>query len=239
MRIDKLAKGTWIFIIKRIRLLLVVLCFVSVCGCATVPPAVSPPSVPVPPKGVEGKYHRMEKGQTLWKISKIYNVDLDELIALNHISDVTNIDTGQLIFVPKPKAPLLAIPAVKASFEDFIWPVRGRVVNGFGQTVNNMVNKGLNIAVYSNSDVVASRKGKVVFYSPQFRGYGKTLIIDHRDGFYTVYARNKEVLVKPGDDVHQGASIAKLDGTSRDRDSYLHFQIRKGHTPQNPNFYLN
>lgn len=239
MRIDKIAKGAEILTIKHVRGLLIVLCVVSVAGCATVPSVAPPP--PAPPKGAEGKYHRIEKGQTLWKVSKIYNVDLDDLIALNHISDVTNIETGQLIFIPKTNTPVLPLPTPsKTSLEDFIWPVHGKVVNGFGQTVNNMVNKGINIFPSGNSDVVAARSGKVVFYSSKFLGYGKTIIIDHRDGFYTVYARNKEVFIKPGDDVSQGAMIAKLGATSsRDNDNYLHFEIRKGHVSQNPNFYLN
>lgn len=201
-------------------------------GCATTPYVMPPP----PTTGVPGIYHHVERGQTLWRISKIYNVDLDEIVRVNHIADVATIDTGQLIFIPHRQKPQ-ALPD-KSLAEDFIWPVRGRVISTFGQTFNNMINKGLNIQSYRNSDIVASRSGKVVFYGDNFNDFGKTIIIDHGDEFSTVYARNSQVFIKLGDYVQKGTLIAKAGSTDRDKNVYLHFQIRKGHLPQNPYFYL-
>lgn len=202
-------------------------------GCATTP-YVLPPA---PPPGLPGTYHRMEKGQTLWRISKVYNVDLDEIVKINHISDVTGIDVGQLIFIPLRQKQ--QTPSFRPSFlEDFIWPIRGRVIATFGQTFNNMITKGINIAPYGITDVVASRSGRVTFYADNFKGFGKTIIIDHGDGFSSIYARNSQVFVKPGDNIQKGALIAKAGSAGRDKNIYLHFQIRKGHIPQNPQFYL-
>ena len=70
----------------------------SFMGCATVPPVAPPISAKIP-----GTYHRVEKSQTLWKFSKIYNVDLEELVKINHISDATSIEVGQMIFIPQQK----------------------------------------------------------------------------------------------------------------------------------------
>lgn len=184
-----------------------------------------------------GIYHRVEKGQTLWRISKIYAVDLDELVQVNHISDATNIEVGQMIFVPK-SGPIQFQQTTDYTGEDFLWPVRGRVIHAFGQTYDNMVNKGINILPYRASEVVAARGGKVVFTSPDFKGYGKTLIIDHADGFSTVYAMNSEILIKIGENVQRGQRIARIGQSESGRNSYLHFEIRKGHLAQNPNFYL-
>jgi len=191
---------------------------------------------PTVPPGMPGIYHRIEKGQTLWRISKLYNVDLDEIAELNHISDTTSIESGQLIFVPNRQRQL-PMPN-RYSSEDFIWPVRGKVITTFGQTFNSMLNKGINIQPYNNSDVVATRSGRVIFYKDNFGYFGKTLIIDHGDGFSTVYARNSQVFIKVGDNVQRGSVIAKLSSDNRDKDTYLHFEIRKGHIPQNPFFYL-
>jgi murein DD-endopeptidase MepM/ murein hydrolase activator NlpD len=163
-------------------------------------------------------------------------VDLDEIIRINHIADAATIDTGQLIFIPY-RQKLQHLPR-KSLTEDFIWPARGRVISTFGQTFNNMINKGLNIQSYRNSDIVASRSGKVVFYENNFNNFGKTIIIDHGDGFSTVYARNSQVFIKLGDYVQKGIPIAKAGSTDRDKNVYLHFEIRKGHLPQNPYFYL-
>lgn len=166
----------------------------------------------------------------------MYNVDLDEVARVNHISDTTNIEIGQMIFIPNRQKPIL--PNTEAASEDFIWPLRGRVVTAFGQTFGNMINKGINIQPYGNLDVAASRSGKVIFCAEGFGAFGKTIIIDHGDGLSSVYARNSQVFIKAGESVQKGAIIAKAGSTARDKNAYLHFEIRKGHIPQNPNFYL-
>jgi murein DD-endopeptidase MepM/ murein hydrolase activator NlpD len=201
-------------------------------GCA----GVAPSRPGMRPMAMPGIYHRIEKDQTLWRISKNYNIDLDELVRINHISDATNIEIGQLIFIPHAKKIQTAI--LKSYSDDFIWPLKGKVISTFGQNFNNMINKGLNIHAYGGLDVLASRSGKVVFYSPNLEGFGKTVIIEHGEGFSTVYARNSRVLVRPGEEVRQGTIIAKVGSGGRDKDNYLHFEIRKGYASVNPYFYL-
>lgn len=215
--------------IFKYKLLIFYLLFLT--GCATAP-LVIPPK---PPQGLPGIYHQVEKGQTLWRISKIYAVELQELVRVNRISDVTNIETGQLIFIPRHQA--IQTLSSKNLGEEFIWPLRGEVISAFGQTFHNTVNKGINIKPDTTDDVVAARTGKVVFSTDSLKGFGKTLIIDHGDGFSSIYARNAQILVKAGDYVQKGSLIAK-SGLSKNKDTYLHFQIRKGHIPQNPYFYL-
>ncbi|MBM3246467.1 MAG: LysM peptidoglycan-binding domain-containing protein [Candidatus Omnitrophica bacterium] len=195
-------------------------------GCATLPPvgpAVSPQ--------VPGIYHRVERGQTLWRISKMYDVDLNEIARINRIGDATNIEVGQLIFIPRQNKPQYHAEYKSSNLDDFIWPLRGKVIASFGQNFNNMVNKGLNIQPYRTQNVVAASGGKVVFSSDNFESFGKTIIIDHGNGFMTVYAKNSQIFVRPGELVQKGSLIAKVD-------NYLHFQIRKGHIAQNPYFYL-
>ncbi|MDD4953605.1 MAG: peptidoglycan DD-metalloendopeptidase family protein [Candidatus Omnitrophica bacterium] len=204
----------------------------TISGCATSPY----PTTPVQSFGMPGIYHRVEKGQTLWKISQIYQTDLDTLASINRILDATKIEENQLIFIPGQKKEITA--ALKDSSDDFIWPLRGKVIASFGQAFGNMVNKGINIQPYQNQDVVAARSGKVTFSSENFGPFGKTIIIEHGDGFSTVYARNSRLLVKAGDGVQRGTSIAKVGASGRDKAAYLHFEVRKGHLSQNPVFYL-
>ncbi|MDD4939957.1 MAG: LysM peptidoglycan-binding domain-containing M23 family metallopeptidase [Candidatus Omnitrophica bacterium] len=208
--------------------------FLSLAGCAVTPYAGSAakPKITVP-----GIYHRVERGQTLWRISKTYNVDLDEIAKINRIQDATKIEPGQLIFIPSARKtkPLTAY----SSSEEFEWPLKGRVISGFGQNFDDMTNKGLNIQKARNQEVTASRGGKVVFYDRSFSNFGKTVIIDHGDGFSSVYAKNSEVLVKTGDYVRKGEVIARLGSSPGfGEKAYLHFEIRKGYTAQNPYFYL-
>lgn len=218
-------------IFKYLFIVFLPLCFY---GCATAPYA--PPAVPRITPGTPGTYHRVERGQTLWRISKMYSVDLDEVARLNHISDASTIEQGQLLFIPTTRKPE-PLPQKYAS-EDFIWPIRGKVISSFGQTFNNMINKGINIQPYNNLDVVAARSGRVVFYSDNFGSFGKTIIIDHGDGLSTVYTRNSEVYIKAGDSVEKGTAIARVGSAGRDRSAYLHFEVRKGHVPQNPYYFL-
>ncbi len=209
-------------------------CCFSVIGCATTPPI--PPS-PKPQISMPGVYHQVERGQTLWRISKMYNVDMDEIVRVNHIPDATSIEPGQRIFIPSAQQRKQQ-SYVETGPEDFAWPLKGRVIASFGQVYNDMVNKGLNIQKTDDQDVLASRSGKVIFYNDNFGSFGRTIIIDHGDGFSTVYARNSEVFVKAGDYVQKGAVIARINPSGRDRNPYLHFEIRKGYISQNPYFYL-
>jgi len=206
-------------------------CLLNFIGCVP-----SPYMKTAVPPGLPGTYHRVERGQTLWRISKLYDVDLGEIAAINHISDAAKIESGQLIFIPNRQR---QIPAFnRYSSDDFIWPIRGKVIATFGQTFNNMLNKGINIQPYNNLDIVAARSGRVVFYKDNFGYFGKTLIIDHSDGFSTVYARNSQVFIKVGENVEKGTVIARVGSAGRGKNTYLHFEIRKGYTPQNPFFYL-
>lgn len=164
----------------------------------------------------------------------MYDIDLEELARINRISDASRIEVNQNIFIPHRKKQVRSYGAP----EDFIWPVKGRVISTFGQTYANMINRGLNIRAPYNEDVVASRSGKVVFYSEDFSGYGKTLIIEHPDGFLTIYSRNSAVLLKPGEEARKGQVIAKVGRAGRNKEAYLHFEIRKGNLAQNPYFYL-
>lgn len=212
------------------------ICFcLCLIGCASLPTATTPVT---PESNIPGFYHRVERGQTLWKISKIYHVDIEEIAKINKISDATNIEINQLIFIPRSQ--ILKNPVYnKSENEDFIWPIKGNTITSFGQSFNNIINKGINIKPDNDTDVLAARGGKVIFYTANFKNYGKTIIIDHGDGFSTVYTRNSKVFVKTGDIVEKGTVIAKVGSSgSRDKDKYLHFEIRKGHLPQNPCFYL-
>ena len=208
-------------------------CAFAFFGCASVPPVKPPQIISEPPAGFF--YHRVDKGQTLWQISKMYSADLDELIRTNHISDVSNVEVGQLILIPRRQPITQIVTPIQPDNESFIWPVKGKMTADFGSIADNMTNRGINIQPLAQSNILASRGGRVVFYSPDFSAYGKTVVIDHGDGFLSVYAKGGEMFVKAGDIVQKGAIIGRTGSRGSE---YLHFEIRKGYTPQNPKFYL-
>ena len=214
---------------------ILILIFLGLAGCATVPPYTGP-SLPASSQGVGGVRHRVEAGQTLWKISKLYAVDIDDILRLNHISENSTIEIGQVLLIPN-RLERQNIP-IKLSGDDFLWPLRGRVIAGFGSTYRNLINKGINIQASAGSDILATRSGRVVFYARSFGNYGKTIIIDHGDGLRSVYSRISEIFVQPGENVQRGALVGRVGSSVRDKNNYLHFEIRKGAMPQNPLFYL-
>ncbi len=205
---------------------------VNISGCAT-SPIISAAKTQAAPF----IYHNLQKGQTLWAISRIYSVSLDELIKINQITDTANLEIGQLILIPRMRK--IEVADAEMPTENFIWPIKGKILATFGQIFDNMVNKGLNIQPQDQAQVLASRSGKVVFCSNNLKGFGKIIIIDHGDGFLTIYARNSEITVNAGDSIEKGRPIAKIGAkTKHKKTAYLHFEIRKGHIPQNPYFYL-
>ncbi len=222
--------------------LIIILAVLSLAGCETVsrPGGVSLPVVSSQEAG--GIRHRVEAGQTLWRISKMYGVDLDDIVRLNRISESAPIEIGQIILIPAgarlQQMTVLPGGPVKSAGDDFIWPLKGKVIAGFGSTYRNLINRGINIQVPAGTNILASRSGRVVFYSAGLGNFGKTVIIDHGDGLRSVYSRLADCFVQAGENVYRGTSIGRTGLGPRDKSSYLHFQIRKGALAQNPLFYL-
>jgi murein DD-endopeptidase MepM/ murein hydrolase activator NlpD len=187
-----------------------------------------------------GIYHRVERGETLWRIAKTYNVDLEKIVKINRIPDAARINSGQLIFIPdaKEKRRVVTYEELKKGEDTFIWPLKEKVISYYGAKKGNIKNKGIDIRTREGAKVVASRSGRVSFCDEKVKGYGKTIIIQHGDGYSTVYAHNSQILVKLGQWVKQGEVIARAGSTGRTSIPILHFEIRKKHQPQNPFYYL-
>jgi lipoprotein NlpD len=116
---------------------------------------------------------------------------------------------------------------------DFIWPVKGKVIAGFAEPRS----KGIDIEGRMGDPVVAAAAGRVTYIGSGIPGLGKLVVIKHDNGFITVYAHNKDILVKEQQAVKRGQKIAELGNTDADRPK-LHFQIRKGSAAVDPLKYL-
>jgi murein DD-endopeptidase MepM/ murein hydrolase activator NlpD len=127
---------------------------------------------------------------------------------------------------------------VRRSTGRFIWPVQGKVISAFGRRDTGVHNDGINIACEPGAPVKAADSGTVVYDGNELAAYGNLLLVRHSSGFVTAYAHNKKLLVKRGDPVKQGQTIA-LAGSTGDVDRpQLHFEIRKGDRAVDPNRYL-
>jgi lipoprotein NlpD len=133
--------------------------------------------------------------------------------------------------VQKPAAtastPVREEPKLEARPMTFAWPVKGKVVAGFAEPRQ----KGIDIEGRSGDAVIAAAPGRVTYVGSGIAGLGKLIVIRHDQGYITVYAHNKDILVKEQQSVTRGQKIAELG-------EKLHFQIRKGAAAVDPLLYL-
>jgi murein DD-endopeptidase MepM/ murein hydrolase activator NlpD len=120
----------------------------------------------------------------------------------------------------------------------FSWPVSGRVIAGYGPGANGLHNDGINIAAASGASVGAAEDGVVAYAGNELRGFGNLLLIRHEGGWMTAYAHNSELLVRRGQRVKRGQTIAKVGRTGNVSSPQLHFEIRKGTDAVDPMKFL-
>jgi murein DD-endopeptidase MepM/ murein hydrolase activator NlpD len=140
---------------------------------------------------------------------------------------------------PKPAAESPRVAPDAASKQlSFRWPVRGRVIEGFGATVGGARNDGINLAVPEGTSVKAAEDGEVIYSGNELKGYGNVVLVKHPDGFVSVYAHASDLLVNKGDKVSRGQIIARAGATGNVTQPQLHFELRKGQHPIDPKSYL-
>ena len=137
---------------------------------------------------------------------------------------------------PEPAQPEPA-PGPRGS-ERFLWPVKGKVISNFGPKKGGLNNDGINIAAPEGTSVIAADNGVVAYAGNELRGFGNLLLIRHADGWVTAYAHNEKLLVKRGEKVKRGQTIAQIGSTGNVSAPQLHFEIRKGTDPVDPLRYL-
>ncbi|HEX6690648.1 MAG TPA: peptidoglycan DD-metalloendopeptidase family protein [Burkholderiales bacterium] len=229
-------------------------------------PAPKPPAAAAPAKApaaaVDG-YYTVKQGDTLYSIALDNGADYREVAQWNGLDDPTKLRIGQVLRVKPPEQrqgvvvsaakgsgkvesrtlesappaqkPVAAATAAGAADEavDFIWPAKGKVLAGFAEPRS----KGIDIDGKVGDPVVASAAGRVTYIGTGIPGLGKLVVIKHDNGFITVYAHNKDIVVKEQQNVARGQKIAELGNTDADRPK-LHFQIRKGSAAVDPMRYL-
>jgi murein DD-endopeptidase MepM/ murein hydrolase activator NlpD len=121
----------------------------------------------------------------------------------------------------------------------FRWPVRGRVVTGYGAKTNGKSNDGINVAVPEGTPIKAAEDGVVAYSGNELKGYGNLILVRHSNGYVTAYAHASELMVKRGETIKRGQIIAKSGQSGEVGSPQLHFEIRKGSSPVDPLQFLN
>ncbi len=217
------------------------------------------------------------KGDTLYSLSRKYEIPVNDLAVMNKISTPFTLSVGQKIKVPKlsgvqtrsateikstPKItpakttatntkalqkqpekissnPKQQLPKISArSASKFSWPVRGTILSAYGPKKGGLVNDGINISAALGTPVKAAENGVVAYAGNEVKGMGNLVIIQHSDGWMTVYAHLDSMSVKRGSKVSVGEQIGKVGKTGKVDKPQLHFEIRKGTKAYNPTQYL-
>jgi lipoprotein NlpD len=126
-------------------------------------------------------------------------------------------------------APAPAAAAVDPKASQLGWPVAGKVTQGFGKDKST----GMSFAGKIGDPIASAADGKVIFSNTTLPQYGKMIIVKHDDDTHTVYAHNKTLLVKEGQQVKKGQKIAEL-GDSGATEPKLYFEVRSKGKPVDP-----
>lgn len=118
------------------------------------------------------------------------------------------------------------------------WPVRGRLTAGYGSKRSEYLRwQGWLISAKKGASIKSVHHGRVVF-SDYLRGFGLLVIVDHGDGYMTLYAHNKELLKETGDWVQSGETVARAGNTGGLTNTALYFEVREKGKPVNPRPWL-
>ena len=187
-----------------------------------------------------GVKYKVNRGDTIYSIAKAYSVDAQNIIdyPFNTFSndETFAIQAGQELMIPdgvKPREIIIdtkrylaktvaPIPGVVGE-GNFMWPTAGSISQRF-----YWYHRAVDIASRSAPAIVAAQGGTVITAGWNGGGYGNYVIIDHGNGYQTLYAHmlNNSIVVKAGDRVKQGQKIGILGSTGRSTGPHLHFEIK-------------
>jgi murein DD-endopeptidase MepM/ murein hydrolase activator NlpD len=188
---------------------------------------------------VSGVRHTVKRGETIYSIAKDFQVDAQNIIDYpfnTFANDETfALAAGQELVIPdgiKPKEVVIdtkylatrtvaPIPGVVGE-GNFMWPTSGGISQKY-----SWYHQAVDISNHSNPAIVAAQGGTVVTAGWNGGGYGNYVVIDHGNGYKTLYAHmlNNSVVVKAGQVVNQGQRLGTMGSTGRSTGTHLHFEV--------------
>jgi murein DD-endopeptidase MepM/ murein hydrolase activator NlpD len=188
---------------------------------------------------VTGVRYKVKRGETIYSISKAHQVDAQNIIdyPFNTFSndETFALSAGQELIIPdgiKPKEIVLdtryiartvaPIPGVVGE-GNFMWPTSGVISQRY-----SWYHRAVDIANHGNPTVVAAQGGTVVSAGWNGGGYGNYVVINHGNGYSTLYAHmlSNSVAVQAGQVVKQGQKIGTMGSTGRSTGTHLHFEVK-------------
>lgn len=189
--------------------------------------------------GVEEKtrYYTVRRGDYMARVARKHGISLRALARLNGLKTRSQLQVGQVLKVGVSRS--RSVPSGYEYRKKFIWPVKGgRITSSFGRRSNpfagfRQYHKGIDIGAPLGTPVLSAGDGLVIL-AGRTGGYGNCIFIRHANGFVSVYGHNKKLMVKRGDIVKQGQTVAEVGRTGSATGPHLHFEIRKFKRPIHP-----
>jgi len=159
----------------------------------------------------------------------------DDLLKLQadqkRLEELLEAVTEAIVKLPPPRD-ARPFPDMRGSLP---WPLQGRVLSAFGSREQNtrLVSRGLTIQANSGDEIQAIHGGRIVF-ADWMRGFGFLAIIDHGDGYMSLYGHNQTLRRQTGDWVNAGDVIATAGATGGQQRTALYFEIRRQGEPLDP-----
>jgi hypothetical protein len=187
---------------------------------------------------VNGIYHVIRRGETLWDIAKAYSVECDQIEGYNPHINPRRMQMGEKIFIPGADN-VVVIPQKT----QMILPINNAwVISGFGMRKHPLggvlrYHRGIDLPTDIGTPVRAVMEGVVTELG--WRGtLGKYVMIEHSGGFETVYAHNSVIEVKVGEHVKEGRIISRSGSSGRSTGPHLHFEVIKNGKHVDPEQFL-
>lgn len=191
-----------------------------------------------------GIVHKVIAGDNIYTIAKKYQVDAQNIVNFP-FNDFVDTDTfqltpGQTLFVPngtiierKPQQTgqqyFASIKAGVQGTSSFIWPTSGNIT-----TYPVWYHMAIDIANRAAPPIMAADTGTVTYTGCLAYGYGCHIIIDHANGYQTLYGHLSVIEVSAGQVVNKGQRVGIMGSTGRSTGTHLHFEIRSGGRTINP-----
>jgi len=180
--------------------------------------------------------HTVRNGENLSYIAAKYGVTVSAIIQSNDLPDINRLKIGQVLNIPSASTGALASRSAVSS-AGYIWPLTGSISSFFGELRGASRHSGLDIAAPTGKDIKAARAGRVDS-AGWMGGYGYAVIIDHGEGYKTLYAHASKLLAKAGDRVVQGQVIARVGSTGNSTGPHVHLEVRMNSKFMDPLKYL-
>jgi len=171
--------------------------------------------------------HKVAAGETIWSIASLYGIMPQQILLANDVWFPNKLVSGTFLDIPVTAQVTITSSANKISSRDYrnfmYTPTSGVLTSIFGPR-DGEFHTGIDLANKQGTPIKAAQSGKVVFVGRK-GNYGQTVIIDHMNGYKTLYGHNDKILVKTGQWVQGRQTIALMGNTGRSTGPHLHFEI--------------